>query len=115
MAGKPKTIDEHLAASSDQQRAVPVGEEGSRTREARKRDLLYTCSVGTIDIASLSSEERLRLLEELWESLSATPEAIPLTTAQREELDRRLDELDQEGPSGIPWEDVLHRVRSHKP
>jgi len=54
-------------------------------------------------------------LEELWESLSATPEAVPLTTAQRGELDRRLDELDQDGPSGIPWEDVLHRVRSHKP
>ena len=71
--------------------------------------------MGTIDIASLSSEERLRLLEELWESLSATPEAVLLTTAQREELDRRLDELDQDGPSGIPWEDVLHRVRSHKP
>jgi putative addiction module component (TIGR02574 family) len=71
--------------------------------------------VGTIDIISLSSEERLRLLEELWDSLSATPEAIPLTTAQREELDRRLDELDQQGPGDIPWEDALHRVRSHKP
>ena len=55
-----------------------------------------------IDIAGLSSEERLQLLEELWESLSATPEAIPLTSAQREELDRRLDELDREGPIGIP-------------
>ena len=72
----------------------------------------YTCSVGTIDISSLSSEERLRLLEEVWESLSATPEAIPLTNAQREELDRRLDELDHEGPTGIPWEEVLHRIRS---
>jgi len=68
--------------------------------------------VGTIDIASLSSEERLRLLEELWESLFETPEAIPLTTAQREELDRRLDELDREGPAGIPWDDVMKRIRS---
>jgi len=67
--------------------------------------------VATIDIASLSSEERLQLLEELWESLRVTPEAIPLTNAQREELDRRLDELDREGPTGIPWEDVLRRIR----
>ena len=72
----------------------------------------YTCSVGTIDINSLSSEERLRLLDEIWESLSAAPETIPLTTAQREELDRRLDELDREGPIGIPWEEVLQRIRS---
>jgi putative addiction module component (TIGR02574 family) len=67
--------------------------------------------MGTIDIAHLTAEERLRLLEELWDSLCATPEAIPLTNAQREELDRRLDELDRDGPVGIPWEEVLRRVR----
>lgn len=68
--------------------------------------------MGTIAIAELSPEERLRLLEQLWESLSQTPEAIPLTSAQREELDRRLDELDRDGPVGIPWEEVLGRIRS---
>jgi putative addiction module component (TIGR02574 family) len=67
--------------------------------------------MATIDIASLSLEERLRLLDELWESLSRTPEAIPMTNAQREELDRRLDELDREGPIGIPWEEVHRRIR----
>lgn len=69
--------------------------------------------MGTIDIARLSPEERLRLLDELWESLSATPEAIPLTDAQRKELDRRLEELDREGPVGIPWEEVLRQIRGH--
>ena len=68
--------------------------------------------MGTVDIASLSTEERLRLMEELWESLRATPEGIPLTNAQREELDRRLDELDREGPTGIPWEEVFRKIRS---
>ncbi len=76
---------------------------------------MYTDLIGTIDIANLSAEERLRLLEELWDSLSATPEAIPLTNAQREELDRRLDELDRDGPVGIPWEEVLRRIRSRTP
>lgn len=56
-------------------------------------------------------EERLRLLDELWESLRATPEAFPVTDAQREELDRRLDELDREGPVGIPWDEVIRRIR----
>jgi Putative addiction module component len=32
--------------------------------------------------------------------------AVPLTKPQRDELDRRLDELDREGPVGIPWEEV---------
>ena len=67
--------------------------------------------MATIDIGSLSFEERLRLLDELWESLSRTPEAIPISNAQREELDRQLDEVDREGPIGIPWEEVLRRIR----
>lgn len=71
----------------------------------------YTERMGAMDIARLTPEERLRLLDELWESLSATPEAIPLADAQRNELDRRLDELDREGLGGIPWEEVLRRIR----
>lgn len=70
--------------------------------------------MGTVDIASLSTEERLRLLEELWESLRETPQGIPLTNAQREELDRRLDELDRDGPTGIPWEEVFRNIRNRR-
>ena len=66
--------------------------------------------MSTIDIEKLSPEERLALLENLWDSLS--PEAIPMTNAQTEELDRRLDELDREGPVGIPWNEVLDRIRN---
>lgn len=65
-----------------------------------------------VDIAALTPEERLRLLEQLWDSLTDTPEAIPLTEAQREELDRRLDDLEVDGPVGIPWDDVLSRIRT---
>ena len=36
---------------------------------------------------------------------------IPLTQAQRHELDRRLDDLEGEGPVGIPWEDVLRAIK----
>ena len=64
-----------------------------------------------LDITSLTPEERLDLLEELWDSLGATPEVIPLTEAQRTELDRRLDDLEREGPVGIPWDEVLGRIR----
>ena len=65
-----------------------------------------------VDIASLTLEERLSLLEELWDSLAVVPGAFPLTSAQRAELDRRLDDLDAEGPAGIPWDEVLSRIRS---
>jgi putative addiction module component (TIGR02574 family) len=65
-----------------------------------------------LNISDLSPEERLRLIEELWDSLNETPENIPLTDVQREELDRRLDDLESSGPEGIPWDQVLQQVRS---
>ena len=64
-----------------------------------------------INIQDLSPEERLRLLEKIWDSLS--DDDVPLTAAQRAELDRRLDELDREGPTGIPWEEVLRRLQTN--
>lgn len=72
---------------------------------------VYTFDVSILDIDRLSSEEQFQLLGELWERLSAFPEAIPLTEAQRDELDRRLDKLERSGPTGIPWDEVHRRVR----
>jgi putative addiction module component (TIGR02574 family) len=65
-----------------------------------------------LNISELTPEERLRLIEELWDSLSAEPGTVPLTNAQREELDRRLDDLERSGPEGIPWDQVLQQIRS---
>ena len=65
-----------------------------------------------LNITDLSPEERLRLIEELWDSLTDKPEAVPLTNAQREALDRRLDDLERSGPEGIPWDEVLQQIRS---
>ena len=71
-------------------------------------------SRSNVDIAALSPDERLDLLEQLWDSLAPTPEAVPLTEAQRAELDRRLDDLDREGAVGVAWDEMLDRVRSHR-
>lgn len=65
-----------------------------------------------LNLDGLSPEERLQLIEELWDSLSEKPKDVPLTDAQREELDRRLDDLDRSGPEGIPWEEVLQQIRT---
>ena len=63
----------------------------------------------SIDISDLTSEERLELLGDIWDSLA--PEEVPVTEAQRSELDRRLDDLEQDGDLGIPWEEVLRQIR----
>jgi putative addiction module component (TIGR02574 family) len=62
-----------------------------------------------IDAKQLSAEERLKLIEQLWDSLEA--DDVPVTAAQRAELDRRIEEMDRDAKRGIPWKDVLDRIR----
>lgn len=65
-----------------------------------------------VDIDHLTREEQLDLLDRLWESLGRDPEALPLTPAQRDELDQRLDELEAEGPMGLSWDEVVAQSRT---
>ncbi|MGH8615632.1 MAG: addiction module protein [Gammaproteobacteria bacterium] len=51
-------------------------------------------------------EERLALVEELWDSIAADSAAIPLTDAQRAELDRRLADHEATPDDVVPWEEV---------
>jgi putative addiction module component (TIGR02574 family) len=64
-----------------------------------------------IDIDALDFEERLQLIEALWDSLSNDPSRVPLSPQQRQELDVRLDRIDAGDNTGIPWEEVLSRVQ----
>ncbi|MBV8053835.1 MAG: addiction module protein [Deltaproteobacteria bacterium] len=55
-------------------------------------------------IDSLSTAEKMELLEALWESLEA--DEVPLTEAQRAELDYRIARHEQNPSDVIPWEQV---------
>ena len=57
-----------------------------------------------LDLAALTLEEKLELIDDLWGSLR--PEDFALTSDQQAELDHRLERLDRDGPVGIPWETV---------
>ena len=65
-----------------------------------------------VDVGLLSEDERLDLLDLLWENLGRDPHALPLSEAQRTELDRRLDDLDKEGPVGISWDELVAQIRA---
>ena len=63
------------------------------------------------EILALPVPERVRLVEAIWDSISAVPEALPLTQWQREELDRRFAEFEADPESGSTLEDVFARIR----
>lgn len=65
----------------------------------------------TLSILDLSPSEKLQLVEDLWDELAATPEAVPVHDWQKHELARRKANLLKNPASGSPWEEVKRRVR----
>ena len=63
-------------------------------------------------IRKLSVSERLALVEEIWDSISADPASIPVSEAQIAEARRRLADHDADPTSAVPWEDAEARLRT---
>jgi putative addiction module component (TIGR02574 family) len=62
------------------------------------------------EVLQLSVPERIQLVEDIWDTIASVPERIALTAAQREELDRRLEDYRQHPEEGSPWEEVRKRI-----
>jgi len=66
------------------------------------------------EIHTLSVADRLQLLEEIWDSLIETPEAIPVTDAQRKELARRRRAHARNPSAARSWVQVRARLRRRR-
>ena len=66
------------------------------------------------DILSLPIGERIRLVEDIWDSIARESEALPLTAEQGAELDRRMVEYEADPEEGEPWEVVYERIRNRR-
>ena len=69
-----------------------------------------------IDVARLLRlpvAERIRLAERLWGSIGddAGADVLPLTPAQRAEIDRRLAEDDSDPDDGLPVDQAMAELR----
>lgn len=67
-------------------------------------------SVAIEEILNLGVKERLALIEEIWDNIAVHPEALPLTAAQRKELDRRKREHRQDPSAAKPWLELHNRL-----
>lgn len=61
-------------------------------------------------LLELPPDEKLSLLEELWDSLATQPENVPVTEAQAKELDARLEAYRRDGEKGKTWDEVKARL-----
>jgi len=67
-------------------------------------------AVNLSELLQLPVEERLKLVEALWDSIAEFPEALELSAAQKQELDRRLEDYRNDPETGIPWAQLKERL-----
>lgn len=66
------------------------------------------------EILKLPAEERLRLVELLWESLSATPSLVPMGEAHRTAIDEALAEHRENPDDVLTFEEVVSGVHGSR-
>jgi putative addiction module component (TIGR02574 family) len=60
------------------------------------------------EIFELPAEERLNLMDSLWDSL--TPADVPLEQWQQRLLDERLEAHEHDPEAARPWEDIRDEI-----
>ena len=69
-------------------------------------------SLLNVEINQISIAERIQLAEDLWNSILSSPESLPVTDNQKQELDYRLEAYRQEPESGDSWQVVKERLNN---
>jgi len=64
-----------------------------------------------LGINELSVAQRILLVEEIWDSIAAEAEQLPLTAAQNQDLQRRLAVYEANRHAGSTWEGVKARLQ----
>ncbi len=62
------------------------------------------------DIAKMPVQQRIQLVEDIWDSVADLPEAVEIPEWHRKELEKRLDAYHENPNAGSPWAEVKKRI-----
>jgi len=66
------------------------------------------------EILELSVAEKIRIVEEIWNSIAKNSESLQLSDEERAELDRRLQEYRKDPTEGIEWNQLKTKLSRTK-
>jgi putative addiction module component (TIGR02574 family) len=64
------------------------------------------------DILELPVQERIHLVEMIWESIAAFPQAIEVSPELKAELNARLADFERNPEAGYSWDQVKSQLKS---
>ena len=62
------------------------------------------------DVLDLPVEDRLQLVQEIWDSIADAPAALQLTEEDKRLIDERLEARRKNPTAASPWKEVLARI-----
>lgn len=68
-------------------------------------------NISIADILELPVQERIRLVELIWDSVAAVPEALKISPALKAELEVRLAEFEKNPEAGYSWDQVKSSLK----
>jgi len=66
------------------------------------------------DVLTLPVPERLQLVEDIWNSIADTPDALELTQEEKRMIEERLESRRRNPDAGSPWEEVRARITGRR-
>ena len=68
--------------------------------------------ISVADILELPVQERIQLVEVIWESIAAFPQAIEVSPEIKAELEARLADFERNPEAGYSWDQVKAHLKS---
>ena len=66
------------------------------------------------DTLSLSIQERIQLVEDIWDTIITEANSVELTEEEKKIIDLKLEKYHKNPELGSPWEDVYKRIVSKR-
>ena len=68
--------------------------------------------ISVADILALPVQERIQLVELIWESVAAFPQAVEVSPELKSDLAARLVDFERHPEAGYAWEQVKDRLKN---
>lgn len=62
------------------------------------------------ELLELSEDDRLQLLEDVWETFQRSPDSLPLSDGHKQIIDMRLGALERDPEDSSDWEEARARI-----
>lgn len=68
--------------------------------------------ISVADILQLPVQERIHLVEMIWESIAAFPQALAVSPELKTELNIRMAEFERDPEAGYSWDQVKAKLKN---